>query len=427
MKVLFINDSTSQRNWGDRAAATSLKTMMRERGGEIACAITERDLTVSSFCKGSSEVETSTEDKTKEYLRPLIPPAVLELRRMLVPDEHRSRRSRYIPARWEEFESHARAVLRSDSPWPELLDVFETIDVAVIHGDGCMVGNGVVPRTELFFAYLLKRHFDKPVIIVNHTADFDHPDLRRVAEAVYPLFDDVVFRDPLSRDKCERMCSGRFVPDSAFLFRPAAKNIWLPVVSRETYFDVWPEQAAFDPARPYLCVGGSSALGTLERPETISAQYGELIDQIQTVYPGQVVLTASDFVDQVVFRYLAAQKGLPLISVRTPIQQAVDILGNADAYIGGRWHPGIFALSGGAPLVILSGKTFKMQALAEMAGLPSAGFDALRPAKDKEALARLVSSLLDQGPVLRERIKAWAEECAEQCWGNVAYLEHWAG
>jgi signal transduction histidine kinase len=46
-----------------------------------------------------------------------------------------------------------------------------------------------------------------------------------------------------------------------------------------------------------------------------------------------------------------------------PVQQAVDILGHSDAYVGGRWHTAIFALRGGAPVVPFSAKQSKMQGL----------------------------------------------------------------
>ncbi len=58
------------------------------------------------------------------------------------------------------------------------------------------------------------------------------------------------------------------------------------------------------------------------------------------------MLTASDLVDEEIIRPLARGLGLPLVGLSTPIQQVADILGNADAYIGGRWHPAIFAMRG---------------------------------------------------------------------------------
>ena len=54
MKVLFINDSTSNSNWGDRAAAFSLKAMVAEAGASISGIITEEDLARTQFGEPSA-------------------------------------------------------------------------------------------------------------------------------------------------------------------------------------------------------------------------------------------------------------------------------------------------------------------------------------------------------------------------------------
>jgi hypothetical protein len=110
---------------------------------------------------------------------------------------------------------------------------------------------------------------------------------------------------------------------------------------------------------------------------------------------------------------------LPLVGLRAPVQQVVDILGNADAYVGGRWNPGIFALRGGTPVVLLAGKTAKMDALAGMVGL---GSPPLPDPRDLQpGVDQLVGQLLDclrRGPSLRDELKGWAEGEARGSWGT---------
>ena len=66
--------------------------------------------------------------------------------------------NRVIPERWEGFPDAAKAVLEARTgTWPSLVGAIRAADVAVIHGDGAMVGNGIIPRTDLFLAYLAKR------------------------------------------------------------------------------------------------------------------------------------------------------------------------------------------------------------------------------------------------------------------------------
>lgn len=423
MKVLFINDSTTNPNWGDRAAAISLMKMVSESGGDISRAVTESEVFRSAFGKRSAWVEKTGLDNPRERLRPFLPPVVLAARREIMRYLQISSKRGLIPEKWEDFEHCTGEVLGKKNPWANLLEAIDSADVMVIHGDGSMVGNGIHPRTLLFLSYVAKKHFGKAVIMVNHTADFDHPDLRSMAEEVYPLFDDVVFRDPVSAERCRGMCVGRFAADTAFLFKPASRESWAPVAQRLTYFDVWPDTARFDPWAPYLCIGGSSIFGNVQRPEAIVDQYIGLLEHFRSVYSGQIVLTVSCLVDQAIFRPVAERLELPLIGLPTPTQQAVDILGNADAYVGGRWHPSIFALRGGTPVLGLSGKTFKMQALTDMAGLSSHSFDALSLEGQRDAIGQQLLFYLEQGVELRSRLRAWAEEKAENSWDNVAYLK----
>jgi hypothetical protein len=192
--------------------------------------------------------------------------------------------------------------------------------------------------------------------------------------------------------------------------------------SLQTYFDVWPHKAHFDPSRPYLCLGGSSSLWSGWNPAELARGFTALIDAIGDVYEGQIVLTASDIPEQMVFEALAAWLGLPLVAATMPVQQAVDIIGNADAYIGGRWHPAIFALRGGVPVIPLSSKTFKMQSLMRAARLPEATFDVHRLADERGLLVRLLRQQLARGSELRNSLRAWAADQAANSWDNVAYL-----
>jgi hypothetical protein len=327
-----------------------------------------------------------------------------------------------IPLGLEEFEDAARRVRREPRfGWPEVLAAMDESSVAVIHG-ASIDGAGVIPRTDLFLAYLMKEEFGRHVILVNHTADLADPGLRRIAEGVYPLLDDVVFRDPVSTEKCAGLGAGRFAPDSAFQFEPAGRREWASLSARPTYFDIWPHKATFDPSRPYLCVGGSSLLWADWDLPKLAGAFAALIGSIRAAYDGQVVLTASDLPDQRVFEILVDQLGLPLLGVTTPVQQAVDVLGNSDAYIGGRWHPAIFALRGGAPVIALSSKTFKMEALMGSAGLPGGAFDVLRLEDEREGVAALLRQHLEAGPELRDSLRSWAGQQARSSWENVAWL-----
>jgi polysaccharide pyruvyl transferase WcaK-like protein len=425
MNVLLIGDSSSNANWGDRAAPFALKKMISESGGNIIATIPESDLKYSTFHNVSNiQDEYAPHNKVKEILKLFIPPLFLKMRENILTHLNPSMNKDVVPTRWQDFERHSRQVFTNTHIYSDLLNAIEMTDAIVING-GQITDNLRIPRAILFLAYIAKTYYDHPVIMVNQTSDLHHPDLYKIAEHVYPLFDDVVYRDVISVERCKHLCNGRFAPDSAFLFKPVSLHEWLPVSRRPTYFDVWPDTAQFDPAAPYICIGGSSLY--MYNPQYNAVRgFSELINHIMSIYSGQIILTVSGGPDAGWFEPIAADLKLPLIPLRTPVQQAVDILGNAQAYIGGRWHPSIFALRGGTPVIPLSSKTFKMQALAQMAGLSAHAFDALNLANEKDAIGRQLLSCLEQGAELRLRLREWAEKESEKCWDNVTYLKNFS-
>jgi hypothetical protein len=319
----------------------------------------------------------------------------------------------------------ADAVLMAGEHAPAIVDAVSAADVAVVHGDGAIVGTGIMSRSVLFLCYVIKTRFGKRVALLNHTADLENPELSRFAGRVYPLLDDVTYRDPVSAERCKDRWSGRYVPDSAFVYEPAPRALWLPVAGRKTYFDVWPDSAHFDPAQPYLCVGGSSIYSFDGEPWEAIQLFAGLAQALRKRYPGQVVLTASDIKDEMIFRPIAKRLGLPLVGLTTPVQQAVDIVGNADAYIGGRWHPSIFALRGGTPVVPISSKSFKINALMKLTGFDMPVFDAHLLDRETPRILDTLDSCLRGGAQLREHLRARAAEQARLAHENIDMLRKW--
>ena len=427
VKILFINDSSSNPNWGDRAAAIAIKRMIVDLGGTIIGVITEDELRESRFFQDRVDKREAVDGtrSLRDWIKLFLPPAALKLREKLLArlkggdgDE-----ADPIPLTFEGFESQIERVLSDRVTFGGLFDAIVQADLVVIHGDGCMVGNGVIPRSELFLAYMIKKRFQKPVILINHTTDFSHPDLNRMAEAVYPLLDDVTYRDQTSAELCRDRWPGRYAADTAFQFAPADRAAWASLAGRPTYFDVWPDQASFDPGSPYICLGGSSIYSFAGPPTNIIDGFMALVRHLQTIYKGQIVLATSDWKDQVLLRPVARSLELPLVGLTIPVQQAVDIIGNAQAYVGGRWHSAIFALRGGVPVIPLSSKTFKMEALIGMAGLPVTAFNALDLSNEKEAIGGALRDLVKEDDKLRQRLRHWATQQAESSWDNLAFLK----
>jgi len=65
MRVLLINDSSSNPNWGDRAAAYSLRAMIEAVGGEITESVSELELGTSTFGRPASAAWTGPGPKRR--------------------------------------------------------------------------------------------------------------------------------------------------------------------------------------------------------------------------------------------------------------------------------------------------------------------------------------------------------------------------
>ena len=409
MKILLINDTSSSSNWGSRATSFALKKMISETGSHTIQSITEGDLLK---LKGFN----NTSGPSNRLLKLLVPPIFFKAKRRLLFKEH-------IPRKWGDFDAYLRKTIRSNL-FSEVLGEIEASDFVVVQGEGCIRHNTFLSRILFFLAYISKSHFGKPVVMVNHTADLSHPELLEIAQNVYPLLDDVVFRDHLSVEKYSNFSHGRFAADSTFTFRPISNKEWYAISQRPTYFDFWPEDAStFNPGRPYICLGGGSGLPS-ENENRYSPidKYSELIQYLQKNLQHQIVLTVSGYTDLWIFRALADKFGLPLIGLNIPVQQAVDIMGNASAYIGGRWHPSLFAVSGGTPVIPFQANTFKMKALTRLFSLKEIVFDVKNMERDKELILSTLQDYLAEGLQLREELIKKSEEYGRTVPEHVAYL-----
>ena len=344
MKVLFINDSTSSSNWGDRAAAWSLKAMVAEadaedqrhhhRGGPCPDAVrgTFRRITTPPCMGGERSCDGS------------IPPVMLVARRRVFKNVDVTADDGVIAGALGGLGRAADLVIAApDGPWPWLRAAIRRADLVVVHGDGAMVGEGIIPRTDLFLAYLAHERLDTPVVLVNHSADFDRPELRRMAEHVYPLLADVVFRDPVSATRWGHLGVDASQPTARSGSRPpgAMRGYPLPDAPPTSTCGRTPPSRPggplslpgrfLAPQHRLAPAGACALLRGPGRPPAHRLRGPDPADALRR--PGAGGLSA------------AGPRARPAAGLATiPVQQAVDILGNADAYVGGRWHSAIFAL-----------------------------------------------------------------------------------
>ncbi len=433
--VYFVNDTTTSSNWGCRGTTRALRSLVETTDATITRTAYLDDLHrnerllarlpgVTDWMARVAADVTGTRERTLRAIR------------LLTGEDRPGAWKRYesMTSRWDdvpltvdEYDDAARRVLDGEL-LTEHRDAIDACDVVVINGEGSIYDRRRKGRILLFIAYLAVEHMDTECVLVNHTADVSDPIVREAAATVYPLLDDVVFREPRSARACEAFRPGDAVDhlgaDAAFRLGPVGDHdAWRRVVGREDYYGVWPDSAAgFDPADPYVCVGGSSIYRRPDRPAYDPAPAFESLCRRlhQTVAP--VVLTASCSTDAGIMRPVAAELGLPLIGPRTPVTQAIDVLGNSDVYVGGRWHPSIYAATGGTPIVTLTANTHKTAGIVEHLELDAPTFDALSLHAEVDGIVDLVTEYIEEGEPLRERIVDRAAELERAAMRNVRQL-----
>lgn len=427
MNVLLINDSSSNPNWGDRAASIALREILHTRGATMCISISETALSQVQYFRFSSASNqvSSRKGVATKAIHLLLPPLFMRISDQFSRLWKRKEDNMAIPTAWNRYGETVERWMRDKDNWIELRRKLESADVVIIHGDGAISSRSNIAFSILFLAYIAKIVMGKPVGIINHTVDPSDDNLDVIVRNLYPSLDEILFRETRSVERCKDFCNGRYVPDTGFWFSPALKCAWLQLVGRTNYMNIWPYQFEFDPTIPYICIGGSSLFYpiTSEQISGLQRGYFALTEKIREFWKGQIVFVASDIRDEDILRPVASFYKAPFLPVITPVQQAVDVLGHSAAYIGGRWHSGIFALRGGAPVISLASKTFKMSALCEMAGLDDKPVNAYELENSAAEIASRLCDLLKEGDLLRERLFLWAEKQAIAVTENASLLD----
>jgi polysaccharide pyruvyl transferase WcaK-like protein len=413
LKVYLVNDTSLNLNWGSRATTYKLKEMLARVGANVSASLPLHQLTHMTWEARVTTARFSTPLRAPKP-EPFNKLANVFLNRSagLLPE--------VVPPTWQDFDTFAKRVLQG-TILPDVKTNLSACDLVFINGEGGIFGNQRESRMMLFVAYLAKKYFNKPVVLASHSAEIQHSVLHDIARNVYPLLDDVVFREAQSQALCQPFVAGKLSADVTFDYTPAPYQAWAQVASQPGYFHTFPDLAGeFDPRKPYVCVGGSSSYFRKDRPNyNPVSSFMTLCENLQHEV-GQVVLTASAAADLPIFEPIAKRLNLPLLRPELSPQQAVDVLGHSSCYIGGRWHGAIFAATGGTPVITLAAHTFKNNALNKQLDLPQNPFDPFHLEQDREAILTLLKQQLSTHSRLDLRNRS--RRLGRLSWENVRFV-----
>ena len=330
------------------------------------------------------------------------------------------------PATVAELQACAESVRRGQV----LTQVAATLagcDLLFMNGENFIRPGTLKGRRLLMLAYLAKTQFAKPVVLTNLSLDLSEPALAELVANVLPLLDDVHVREDASAAQYRALVADarfRQFPDVAWTTAPAPVGEWGGLALREGHFGAWPDKCpGFDAFRPYVTVSASSLFAQPEHARLDpSGAFVELCRRLAAeVAP--VVLVASCEVDARIMRKVQAATGFPLLGLSLPVRQGIDVLGNARVHVGGRWHPGIFAATGGTPLVAFDANNHKMASLMRQLHPQDPVFDPLRIGEGIEAIVAQVKRQAQGGEALRERVLRRSRELRAQVAGNLDFAK----
>ena len=277
-----------------------------------------------------------------------------------------------------DIEASARTVLRErhDNPFFEsLVSRMETAGLVVVNGEGSMVFK-LAERRDLRFQLLcleLARQLGKPAFYVNAMIS-DFPGAARNYATWEKCRDHlsrctgVQVRDRMSFGLLEEMdVTTRIsvLPDALFstadgtLF-PSFHPADMPPQMLAPYPEQ-PDRLGWRFDQPYVCVSGSSYFRSRRRYAEARDFMLGVVGRIRDA--GLIPVFVATCTGDAFLEPLAREAGVCFVPVETNIFVGAAILGNAAAFVSGRYHPTILATLGGTPCVFMESNSHKMASL----------------------------------------------------------------
>jgi len=264
----------------------------------------------------------------------------------------------------------------------------ESSDVVIINGEGLVYSSDDRCTRSLFFiAYLAKKYLNTNCVMTNHTLDISDEKLHKLVENIYPMLDDVVFREPVSARKYNHLCSNHSVSvDPGFAYDNIMDSDQLKRDIQTDKLNIRPySRAIFNPSESYVCVAGNSIYST--KSEYKAEDYLNICKELQKMTQN-VLLVISAEADENLLVPVAEKLKLPIAGLHTSIPHSISLVANADLYVGGRYHPTIFAAKGGIPIIPFEANTHKIQGVLEILELD---IDIFNPFKINDNLSSILS------------------------------------
>ena len=371
MKVLYIGDNRNRPNWGCRATSMALGAMVRETA-EITDIVGGKEIGFSTTAIPWGGLWPNRFWQTLETLP--VPP----LNRLL----RSAKKSWNIREDFVE-ESPERTIERFHRLRPkhgflrEMLRKVEAADALVVNGEGTYIFSTPPRRDSLFFNFILRlgQQLGKKTYVLNAMFS-DCPKTGR-NEAVFRTTVGVLARcDAVSTRDSHSLAVLReaglkdntsFHPDALFTWSAHVPRWKESITGELSRFQPFGDEShaklpEIDFDRPYLCLSGSSSAAWQQ--DKAYAAYAALAKSLLGL--GHQLLVTPTCEGDAFLVKVAKDLRLPWLSVRAPIRLCAGIVGKAEVFVSGRFHPAILASDGGTPCVFMGSNSHKTLTLQHM-------------------------------------------------------------
>ena len=383
-KLLVLNDTRDQPNWGSQACAQALVDILAERvpGAEI-------ETYTSTWMFGQYRIRRWGGGEPYRRRRPGRVERRLTRQYDIVP--HVVDEFEFVAERWLSGEAGPDA--------RQYVTDLQRVDAVIFNAEGSTYRANHVAKLAMFMLWLARTRFGLPSFFLNGTVALTDIDrtLPGMVRRAFPLLDGITVREPRSQRNVAQYVAGapaELVPDSVFVYGPD--------LARDAGPDV---RALLDRLgdEPYFVF--SSSMLPIDFVRTLGeSSLVQLLRALKEVVPN-AVLTAKDVGDQWLQR-VAAMTDSHFFGPDQSYADLAALLERAAFLVSGRYHNIIMGSIVGCPAVPLTSTSPKVDGLCELLeGLVGEPFDVTDLRANTDAIVEAAREHLRRGESRRRELR----------------------
>ncbi|WP_041057407.1 polysaccharide pyruvyl transferase family protein [Vibrio owensii] len=317
-KIVLLNDTESDSNWGCKTTSKYLKYQLSRGGNNI----TSIPISFSS----------SSKERVSGHLKTIF--LLMKLWFLFIPLK-------------KLFKYYFTNISWNSNYYKKI----SCCDVCVLNGEGTIhVFNRAVSKW-MFYLLVAKYVFDKKYYIVNHTFNIDTVGVKYITKDAYRRADKIFVREGISKDIIiDQLLVDKnklfLVADAAFLVEKSS------VLTTNL------------PEKKYFVVCGN----VISNDEAV-ANLSELVVKVRDELGLKPVFLVADIKDLTFYNALKERvTDLQVIDNEFDVAVALDFIDKAELFITGRFHPYIFSLTVQTPTFTFSSNTHKIEGVKKMVG-----------------------------------------------------------